>query len=131
MGAAPRSGRLRAPFVLGLILLAAGVLASAPAATAADRAGSALPPEVWAIELGAATQGLDLQELKRLRGRGLNTVLLNATGLTPRRAAKLRARAVRAGLLVLPICQRRLGQEALRGQSDHAKVGTSTRPQEP
>ena len=77
MGAALVPGAV-APLVLGFVVLAASVLAvSAPTASAGDRAGSALPPELWAIELGAATKGFDRQRLVRLRQRGFNAVVLN------------------------------------------------------
>ena len=129
MAAAPRAKRRRAPLVLGLVVLAASVLAlSAPAATAGDQAARALPPELWAIELSAGHQGFRPAE-----ARSPPTARLQR-----RRSEHRGSVAWPRGAVALPSCSRRAATasscrgsaKSRRAQGADTEVGSPTRQEE-
>lgn len=94
-GAAPR-------FITAAAALAVvGAAAAEPRRAEADRR---LPAEIWAVELDSATAGrIGRPFLSRLRGRGINTLVVDPVRVGRARADRLSRLATRSRLLVLEV----------------------------
>ena len=101
LGAAPKHWRRRASFFAATVVLTAAPFASGRSA-APSEAPLVLPAQVWALYVDRSTaRELSASALKPLRANKMNTVIVDAKGLTVAETRRVERLTRRAGLVAL------------------------------